>query len=92
MAILLAECGAIQAAAFALSNPEANVVGIDVGSASLRLVRERNYTADGCGALVAAAILEFQGLFFRAPCHPPPPSPAPSSHESHRCRRSGSGR
>ena len=38
-------------------------------------VRERSYTVDGCRALVAAAGLEFQGLFFRAPYHPPPAGP-----------------
>ena len=38
-------------------------------------VRERSYTVDECRALVAAAGLEFQGLFFRAPYHPPPAEP-----------------
>ena len=38
-------------------------------------VRERSYTVDECRAFVASAGLEFQGLFFRAPYHPPPAAP-----------------
>jgi SAM-dependent methyltransferase len=38
-------------------------------------VRERSYTVDECREFVAAAGLAFQGLFFRAPYHPPPAAP-----------------
>ena len=38
-------------------------------------VRERSYTVDECRAFVASAGLAFQGLFFRAPYHPPPAEP-----------------
>lgn len=37
--------------------------------------RERSYTVDECRAFVASAGLAFQGLFFRAPYHPPPAGP-----------------
>ena len=38
-------------------------------------VRERSYTMDECREFVASAGLAFQGLFFRAPYHPPPAEP-----------------
>ena len=37
--------------------------------------RERSYTVDECRAFVDSAGLAFQGLFFRAPYHPPPAGP-----------------
>ncbi|MFM9180425.1 MAG: SAM-dependent methyltransferase, partial [Phycisphaerales bacterium] len=37
--------------------------------------RERSYTVDECREFVASAGLAFQGLFFRAPYHPPPAAP-----------------